>query len=137
MLKTSLLHPELLAALGGAGHGAKVLIADGNYPFSTKANPAAKRIYLNLAPGMLNVLDVLTVVSSVIPIEQAEIALMADSKEAPIIGEYRKLLGIQIPFISHDRYRFYDACKSEDTAIVIATGEQRIFANILLTIGVV
>jgi RbsD / FucU transport protein family. len=32
MLKTRLLHPEILAALGEAGHGAQVLIADGNYP---------------------------------------------------------------------------------------------------------
>ncbi len=31
MLKTQLLHPEILATLGGAGHGSKVLIADGNF----------------------------------------------------------------------------------------------------------
>lgn len=30
MLKTELLHPEILQALGEAGHGAQVLIADGN-----------------------------------------------------------------------------------------------------------
>jgi L-fucose mutarotase len=27
-------HPELLRAIGGAGHGAKILLADGNYPHS-------------------------------------------------------------------------------------------------------
>ena len=41
MLKYRLTHPEILAALAGAGHGSQVLIADGNYPFSTGANPAA------------------------------------------------------------------------------------------------
>jgi L-fucose mutarotase/ribose pyranase (RbsD/FucU family) len=35
VLRTRLLHPEILAALAGAGHGSRVLIADGNYPFST------------------------------------------------------------------------------------------------------
>ena len=32
MLKTRLLHPGILQALGESGHGAQVLIADGNYP---------------------------------------------------------------------------------------------------------
>ena len=41
MLKTTLLHPEILNALAGAGHGAQVLIADGNYPASTGGNPRA------------------------------------------------------------------------------------------------
>ena len=35
------------------------------------------------------------------------------------------------------RFEFYDAVRDPDTALVIATGEQRIYANILLTIGVV
>jgi L-fucose mutarotase len=137
MLKSNLLHPQLLAALGGAGHGAKILIADGNFPFGTRANATAQRVFLNLAPGMLNATDVLKVIADAVPIESAEIMLTAEGREAPIIADFRKLLGIQIPFIGHDRFAFYDACQSTDTAIVIATGEQRIYANILLTIGVV
>lgn len=38
MLKTELLHPEVLEALGTSGHGSRVLIADGNYPFATGSN---------------------------------------------------------------------------------------------------
>jgi L-fucose mutarotase len=30
MLRYSLLHPELLAVLAGAGHGSRILIADAN-----------------------------------------------------------------------------------------------------------
>ncbi len=137
MLKTSLLHPELLAALGGAGHGAKVLIADSNYPFTTKAPASAKRIYLNFTPGMLSATDVLNVINGVIPIEQAEIMLTSQGKEAPIVNEFRSILGIQVPVVGHERNKFYEAALDPDTSIVIATGEQRIYANILLTIGVV
>ena len=36
-----------------------------------------------------------------------------------------------------ERFAFYDEAKKEDCCLVIATGEQRIYANILLTIGVV
>ena len=38
MLKTNLLHPEILSALGSNGHGSMLLIADGNFPFSTAVN---------------------------------------------------------------------------------------------------
>ena len=36
-----------------------------------------------------------------------------------------------------ERFAFYDAAKQDSCCLVIATGEQRIYANILLTIGVV
>jgi L-fucose mutarotase len=36
-----------------------------------------------------------------------------------------------------ERFAFYDAARDPDLALVIASGERRIFANILITIGVV
>jgi L-fucose mutarotase len=135
MLKTKLLHPEILAALGGAGHGSKVLIADGNFPFGTGANPAAKRVYLNLVPGLLSVTDVLQVLIEAMPVEAAEV-MQPPTGEPPIFAEFRALLpGIELKKLG--RFEFYDAARERDTALVIATGEQRIYANILLTIGVV
>ena len=47
MLKTTLLHPDILRSLASAGHGSKVLIADGNYPFTTGSNPSADIVFLN------------------------------------------------------------------------------------------
>ena len=41
MLRSPLIHPQLLAALGAAGHGARVLIADANYSHSTNVYPGA------------------------------------------------------------------------------------------------
>ena len=35
------------------------------------------------------------------------------------------------------RFPFYAAARGSDVALVIATGEQRVYANLLLTIGVV
>jgi L-fucose mutarotase len=35
------------------------------------------------------------------------------------------------------RFQFYDMARGSDLALAISTGEQRIYANILLTIGVV
>ncbi len=137
MLKTKLLHPEILAGLAEAGHGTKVLIADGNYPFGTGANLNAKRAYLNLAPGFVTVTDVLRVLVDSIPIEAAQVMQPAAADEPPIFSEFRQLLPKEITLKPLGRFEFYDAAREPDTALVIATGEQRIYANLLLTIGVV
>ncbi|MEO6062415.1 MAG: RbsD/FucU family protein [Thermoflexales bacterium] len=137
MLKTSLLHPEILAALGGAGHGSKVLLADGNFPFGTGANPAARRVYLNLAPGLLAVTDVLRALTGAIPIEAAEVMRPATGDEPAVFAEFRALLPATMALKPLGRFEFYDAARHPDVALVIATGEQRIYANLLLTIGVV
>jgi L-fucose mutarotase len=136
MLRYNLLHPEILAALGGAGHGAQVLIADGNYPFGTGAHPAARRVYLNLAPGLLTAPQVLAVLADATPIEAAHVMVPDGGPEPAIFAEFRMLLpGIALQPLG--RFPFYEAARSPNLALVIATGEQRVYANILLTIGVV
>ena len=147
MLRTKLIHPELLAALGGAGHGAKLLIADGNYPVGTKAPPRAARIYLNLSPGVVTVTDVLDALVEAVPIEAAEVMVPDKGREPPIFAEFRKLLkrsttalplqSGDLPLTTLSRFAFYEAASQPDVAVAISTGEKRIYANILLTIGVV
>ena len=136
MLKTRLLHPQILEALGEAGHGAQVLIADGNYPLLTRSNPAAHRVYLNLAPGMLTVTDILAVLADAIPIEAAHVMGPDNGDEPGIYADFRELLP-ETPLQRLGRFEFYDMARGPDLALGIATGEQRIYANILLTIGVV
>ena len=147
MLRTKLLHPGLLDALGRAGHGAKVLLADGNYPVSTRSPLTATRIYLNLSPGVVTVTDVLSALVPAIPIEAAEVMVPDSGPEPPIFAEFRTLLKQSttalplhqgdLPLTPLSRFAFYDAASAPDVAIAVATGERRIYANLLLTIGVV
>ncbi len=137
MLKGTLIHPQILEALGGAGHGSKVLIADGNYPFGTGGNPAAARVYLNLSPGLVKVTDVLAALVTAMPVEAARVMMPSEGPEPAIFAEFRQLLGPQLPLQATERFAFYDAARERDVALVVATGEQRIYANLLLTIGVV
>ena len=59
----------------------------------------------------------------------------ADGSEPPIFAEFRERLpGLRLEML--DRYAFYDACCEPDVRLAISTGEQRVFANILLTVGV-
>ena len=89
MLKTRLLHPGILEALGEAGHGAQVLIADGNYPLRTRSNDAARRVYLNLAPGLVSVTDVLGALVDAIPIEAARVMIPDDGDDPAIFADFR------------------------------------------------
>ncbi|MFA5688506.1 MAG: RbsD/FucU family protein [Kiritimatiellales bacterium] len=136
MLYGKLIHPEILDALARAGHGGRLLIADGNYPFSTGAPETATRVYLNFSPGMLNVCDVLTVIKDAIPIESALIMIPPDAEEQEIHREFKNILNKDTAFISKQRFDFYQDVLSASTCLVICTGETRRFANILLTIGV-
>ena len=137
MLKTPLLHPEILRALGSAGHGARVLIADGNYPFSTEAPATAARAFLNLRRGLVTVCDVLEVLVETIPIEAAMLMEPPEGSPTVVQDNYRKILPAATPITLRKRHDFYAEVKSPATTLVIATGEERGFANILLTIGVV
>jgi L-fucose mutarotase len=146
MLTSRLLHPQITAALARAGHSSKVLISDGNYPHWTKKGPNAEVVYLNLAPGLPSVTDVLSVLTTAIPIEKAEVMDYARtgpyalSVDPDIWTEFHSLLkdtDCRGELTRIERFAFYDAAGTPDVCLTIATGEQRIYANLLLTIGVV
>ena len=95
MLYGPMTHPQFLRALAAAGHGSKILLADANYPHTTGVNPRCELVSLNLAPGLLDVSQVLDVLKRTIPIERAEImtpAPDADPVEIPIHDEFRAAL---------------------------------------------
>ena len=144
MLRYELLHPGLVAALAAAGHGSRVLLADANYPHSTGARPGAARVHLNLRPGLLTVDQVLEVLLDAVPVESAAVMVpggvagdvVAVGEEIPAHTGYRAMLGDDVGWEELDRFAFYDAARSDDVAVLVATGDQRVYANLLLTIGV-
>jgi L-fucose mutarotase len=137
MLTSKLVHPEILNALGKLGHGSQVLIADGNYPFVTGSHAFAQRVYLNLTAGIVSATEVLGVLAQSLSIEDAAVMMPAEGGEPPIFDEFRRLLPPHIAVKRLARAEFYEAARHPDTGLVIATGEERIYGNLLLTIGVV
>jgi L-fucose mutarotase len=147
MLKNKLLHPEILSSLASSGHLAKVLISDGNYPSSTKPNPRAKVVWANFTAGVLDACTVLKLLCHLIPIEAVEV--MAPAREGPyamkidppIWADFRAILAKESDFHGEltqlDKPAFNEQAKKEDVSLVIATAETQIYANIMLTIGVV
>ncbi len=59
-----------------------------------------------------------------------------DGATPPVHEELRRLLPGNTLVAAKSRLDFYAEAKADDTALIIATGEERRFANLLLTIGV-
>jgi len=136
MLKQRLIHPEILEALASAGHGSKVLITDGNYPASTRLGDNAALVYLNLAPGKITVTEALDILLTAIPIEDAAVMEPETEPEPTIFQEFRSLMP-DVELAKFSRFEFYEEAEGPDTCLQIVTGDQRLYANLLLTIGVV
>jgi L-fucose mutarotase len=137
VLRTRLIHPEILAALAAAGHGSQVLISDGNFPHATATPPAATRVYLTLSPGRVTVTEVLEALAATIPVETAAVMRPHDADAPAVLAEYRALLPAGTPVDVVERFAFYELARGRDVTLAIATGDQRLYANLLLTIGVV
>ncbi len=145
MLKTTLLHPDILKACAEAGHHSKILIADGNYPAATKIGPRAKLVSLQLSPGIPTVAQVLKALLAELPIDVINTMGIDQSDEyaanedPPVWNEYRQILKdagstrLLEPIVKWD---FYEAVESTDHILTVQTADQALWANLLLSVGV-
>jgi L-fucose mutarotase len=144
MLKHQLIHPEINRVLGRCGHHAKILIADGNYPASTKKGPNAELVCLNLSPGVVTVAQVLSAILSAVPVDEVNTMGIppddpyAQKGEPPVWAEYRKFVqeaGLAAELKAINKWDFYEAVESPDHVLTVQTGDQALWANVLLTVG--
>jgi len=135
MIKTEIIHPDLLQALAQCGHKANILIADANYSFLTNSSPRARIIYLNFSPGLISSVVILQKMLGYINIEKAVLMSCPDDFDNTIAREYRTLLAESTAVEYVTREAFYALAKSSDTLRFVPSGEPRRFANILLTVG--
>lgn len=142
MLKNTpkIVSPELLKVLCEMGHGDEIVIADGNFPAET----FGKRVIR--ADGISGA-AMLDAVLSLIPLDtysDPNFILMRlmecdDGKIDPVIwNEYKEIAdkhdkNVKIGNI--DRFAFYERAKN--AYAVIATGEEAVYANIILKKGVI
>ena len=144
MLKHQLIHPKISEVLARAGHHARILIADGNYPASTKKGSHAEVVCLNLAPGIVTVAQTLQVLLSAVPVDQVNtMGIPADDpyarKGEPLVWkDYRRIIAgarLTLKLEPIPKWDFYEAVSSSDHVLTIQTGDQALWANVLLTMG--
>lgn len=144
MLKNipAILSPKMLKVLCEMGHSDKIVIADANFPAETMG----KNAIVIRADGH-SATDMLDAILTLFPLDtyaEKPVTLMEvmpdDDVETPIWDDYKSIV------TRHDdrgenavgtmeRFAFYEKVKNEAYAI-IATGEQALYANIILQKGV-
>ena len=142
MLKgiSKIVSPELIKTLCEMGHGDEIVIADGNFPAETFGRRVIR------ADGIGGA-EMLKAVLSLIPLDtysDPNMILMRlmdcdKGKINPVIwNEYEKIATAEdenVKIGNIDRFEFYDRAKT--AYAVIATGEEAVYANIILKKGVV
>lgn len=137
MLKSinPLLTGELLAILSDMGHGDELVITDANFP----AAAVAQRL---VRLPQISATDTLDAVLSVFPlddfVEAPSAAMDAPDGRPAIYADFGAAMnraeGRAVGLELIDRFAFYDRAKA--AYAVIATGERRLYANIILKKGV-
>ncbi|MGM0124762.1 L-fucose mutarotase [Enterococcus sp. AZ194] len=133
------LSPELVKTLMEMGHGDELVIADGNYPAASNANILVR------ADGVGGV-ALLEAILELMPLDSyvtAPVALMAVSPNenfTPAIWDsyteiIREKTGVNFIIEQMERSAFYE--RGSKAYAIVATGEEEIYANILLRKGVV
>lgn len=144
MLKHQLIHPRLNEILGRAGHHSKILIADGHYPASTKKGPNAEVVCLNLSPGLVTVDQVLQAILSAVAVDEVNVMGIpsddpyAKQGEPPVWTQFRRTVaaaGLELPLVPILKWDFYKAVESADHVLTVQTGDQALWANVLLSLG--
>lgn len=135
-----ILSPDFVKILMEMGHGDTIVLADGNFPSETNG----KRVVRADGHGVPELLDAvlelmpLDVEYSEFPVSLMQVVAGDDTKPT-IWNEYRDIINkhddrdVKLEFV--ERFDFYDEAKK--AYAVVATGEQAIYANIILKKGVV
>ncbi len=135
----SIISPDLLAVLMAMGHGDQLVIADGNFP----ATSLARRLVRADGHGVPPLLDAILHFFPLDTYVQRSAALMAvvpgDNVRTDIWEEYARIVKHWEPsfndFQMLERFAFYDRARS--AYAIVATSEQAVYANIILTKGLV
>jgi L-fucose mutarotase len=142
MLKTidPLLSPELLAVLRAMGHGDEIAIVDANFPAASHAQRLV-RLDGVAAPRVLEAVLSVMPLDDFVPAAAFRMDVVGDPKaEMPVYAEFRASLarfetGTAAHLAGLERHAFYARAKA--AYAIIATGETRLYGNILLVKGVV
>jgi len=133
-----LLGPSLLATLRSMGHGDEIVIADANFP------AAALAARLERLDGIDAVRTVRAVVSlmpldDIVPKAAFSMAVVGDPDRRPdVVQKFEAVLkeaGYNAGIDALQREAFYDRARA--AFAIVATGETRLYGNLILKKGVV
>jgi L-fucose mutarotase len=128
-----LLGPELLAILRGMGHGDELAIVDANFPAVALAGRLV-RLDGHSAPRVLAAILSVLPLDDFVPQAATRMAVVDDPAALPpVCAEFAALIGA--PLVAVERFAFYERARS--AFAIVATGETRLYGNLLVRKGVI
>lgn len=133
------LGPELLKVLRSMGHGDELVIADANHPAETNAQRLIRMEGMSATRVLEAVVSVLPLDTYVdCPVYTMRVVGAPDSVPE-IVKEFRHIISnasdAEITFGALERFDFYARVRT--AFAVVATGERRLYGNIILKKGVI
>ncbi len=136
-----LLTPDTLHALAAMGHGDDVAIVDANFPATSVARSSGARL-VQLAgvtsPQALEAVLTLLPLDTFVDEAAWTMQVVGDASSVPDpVREFATALELagERPATSLERFAFYELARS--AFLILQTGEQRKYGNILLRKGVI
>ena len=139
MLKglSPLLSPDLLHVLASMGHGDEIVLADANFPAATHARRLVPLSGAD-APQLLDAVLALMPLDDFVDQAAFTMQVVSDPTSVPeVVQEFNATLHRHGCAVSQplERFAFYQ--RAAAAFAIVATGERRVFGNILLKKGVV
>lgn len=133
-----LLGPDLLQVLGAMGHGDEIVIADGNFPSESHALRLVRLDGVSATRAAEAILSLLPL-DEFVENPAAVMAVVGDPDAEPaIVAEFRSIAeaahGAAVNFARVDRFSFYE--RAREAYVIVATGERRLYGNLILKKGV-
>ena len=134
------LSPELLSTLRAMGHGDELAIVDANYPAESSGRLVIRMDGIASATRILEAVLSLLPLDEFVPCAAFHMQVVDDpTAQLPIFAEFRVLLERYEPRAARlegiERFAFYERVKS--CFAVLATGERRLYGNLILKKGIV
>ena len=134
-----LLTPELLMILRAMGHGDEIAIVDANYPAKSNADRLVRLDGADASRTLSAVLSVLPLDSFVKSAANGMQVVGKPKEIPPAIADFQtivdRLAGFPKQIGRIERFAFYERAKT--CFAIVATGDRRLYANIILTKGVI
>jgi L-fucose mutarotase len=134
-----LLSPDLLMVLRSMGHGDEIVVVDANFPAASMAQRLVRLDGLTVTAVTDAILSVMPL-DDFVPEAAWRMEVVGDPQaEQPIFDEFRAILasregpGCRLAYL--ERFAFYERAKA--AYAIVATGEGRLYGNIILKKGVV
>jgi L-fucose mutarotase len=133
-----LLGPELLGILRAMGHGDEIVIVDANFPAAATAARLVRADGVS-APRMVEAIVSVLPLDDFVPAAAFRMAVVDRPDEVPAIAAHfaqaLKKAGYRGPIDPIERQAFYD--RARQAYAIVATGETRLYGNLILKKGVV